>query len=89
MQLEDGRLLVSPVKWKELLKDKSEEELKAQRLYPVHPSFRVIALSLPVSCLMFSHFSHPLSQGIHWTLICDLDSNLILLTLYLFWKCCQ
>jgi hypothetical protein len=49
MTLEDGRFLMSPVRYDELLKNHTKKELDAMKLVRVHPRFRVIALGLPVT----------------------------------------
>ena len=48
MSLEDGRFLVSPERYEELLETHPEEELKKIGLIKVSRNFRVIALGLPV-----------------------------------------
>lgn len=50
MQLDDGRMLVSPERYQQLLDDGeySQSEMDAQGLVPVHPDFRILALGLPV-----------------------------------------
>ncbi|XP_074632889.1 von Willebrand factor A domain-containing protein 8-like isoform X1 [Acropora palmata] len=48
MQLEDGRFLMAAERYDALLKEHSEEELKAWKLVRVSEDFRVIALGLPV-----------------------------------------
>jgi hypothetical protein len=64
--LPDGSRLVSAAAYQELLQRASEDELKHQRIYPIHPAFRIIALGdLPtekhpyinteVSCLFNFH----------------------------------
>lgn len=49
MALEDGRFLCSPQRWAALLAaGETAAELERRRLVPVHPAFRVCAISLPV-----------------------------------------
>ncbi|XP_068732159.1 von Willebrand factor A domain-containing protein 8-like [Montipora capricornis] len=48
MQLEDGRFLMAAERYDSLLKEHSEEELRAWKLVRVSEDFRVIALGLPV-----------------------------------------
>ena len=48
MQLEDGRFLVEPNRYDELLRTGSAGKLAQLKLERVHPSFRVIAISVPV-----------------------------------------
>lgn len=49
MQLEDGRFLVAPKRFDELLKTNSRDYLVNElKLLRVHENFRVIALGVPV-----------------------------------------
>lgn len=48
MTLEDGRFLMSPNRYDDLLKTHSQNKLDSMKLVRVHPRFRVIALGLPV-----------------------------------------
>eukprot|EP00729_Bicosta_minor_P004263 gene4263-23013_t len=48
MQLEDGRFLVAPKRYDELVKQGVGGAMKEMRLVKVHPKFRVIALGVPV-----------------------------------------
>ena len=45
--LEDGRFLVSPSRWEDLLQRYSAAECEALGLVRTHPNFRVIAIGLP------------------------------------------
>lgn len=60
MHLEDGRFLVSPDRFRTLLSQFSEEELRERRLLPVHPDFQVMALGLPVPPLPGNPLDPPL-----------------------------
>ncbi|GFY55984.1 von Willebrand factor A domain-containing protein 8 [Trichonephila inaurata madagascariensis] len=48
MQLEDGRFLVAPEKYDQLLLEHTEKELQEWNLVRVSENFRVVALGLPV-----------------------------------------
>jgi len=49
MRLDDGRMLVHPRTFEHLLTHYSRDHLEnVLKIVPVHPNFRVIALSLPV-----------------------------------------
>lgn len=49
MNLDDGRFLISPTRYEELLKTQSKSELDALKLVPCHKDFQVIALGSPLS----------------------------------------
>ena len=90
MQLDDGRFLVSPRRYQRLLEKFTPEEIEQQKLVPVHPNFRVIALGLPIptytgnlldpplrSRFQARQIMHELPTG---QLTSELDKNLRLLT---------
>src|SRR4051812_28959690 len=51
IQLPDGTLLIHPVRYARLMSQNSwsVDEMEKRRVFPVHPSFRIIALARPNS----------------------------------------
>lgn len=70
MMLEDGRFLMSPQRYDQLIQDKvyTKEQLNKLRVVRVHPRFRVIALGLPVF-IIFSSFLLMKGTAIPWEFV--------------------
>jgi MoxR-like ATPase len=75
INLDDGSMLISHSNFTKLLEKHSAEELKAKKILPVHPNFRVIALALPVPRFVGFSLDPPLRSRFQSRAILPLNIN--------------